>query len=115
MNVKALALASALATVVLVCVTVLLLKHVDPTPFIAVIGVVAGPIIAAVLYGKVEQISSKADQISQNTNGTTLRMQDLLSSVVEHLKTHNTVPIPDQQAPNSTTTLTTTNTTEPKG
>lgn len=102
MNVKALAIAAGLASVVLVCVTVLLLNHIDTTAIVAVISVVATPVIGAVLYSKVETIS-------QQTNGTSARQASLLESVVEHLKTHNTVPIPEAVPPNTTTTVTTSN------
>lgn len=107
MNVRLLALVTGLSAVVLVCTTVLLLAHVDPTPFIVVIGVVVTPILGVALYGKVEQIV-------QQTNGASAAKDALLSSVVEHLKTHNTVPIPEAQSPNTTTTVTTTNVTEPQ-
>lgn len=95
MNVRALWAAVALASVVLVCVTILLALHVDPTAVISVISIVAVPVIGAVLYGKVETIS-------QQTNGNTTRLTDLLTSVVEHLKTHNTIPA--DLPPNTTVT-----------
>lgn len=68
-----------LAAVVLVCVTVLLAMHVDPTAVISVIAVVVTPIITAVTYAKVETIS-------QQTNGQQVRQQALLESLVDHVK-----------------------------
>lgn len=91
---RALTAAVVLACVAMVCVTVLLALHVDPTAIVSVVSVVAVPIIGAVLYGKVETIS-------QQTNGNQSRLTSLLESTVEHLKTHNTVPIPTE-APSET-------------
>ncbi len=88
MGMKGLIAAVVIACMAMVCVTILLALHVDPTAIISVISVVAVPIIGAVLYGKV-------DSVQQQTNGNQSRLTTLLESTVEHLKTHNTVPIPE--------------------
>jgi asparagine N-glycosylation enzyme membrane subunit Stt3 len=87
-----------LVSVVLTSVTVLLALHIDPTAIISLVSVVAVPVIGAVLYGKVETIS-------QQTNGNTSRLTSLVEGMVDHLKTHNTVEIPNiQQADMHVTT-----------
>lgn len=104
MTMKALWAIVVMVSVALFCVTFLLWKHVDPTAIVSVISVLAVPVVGAAIYNKVDNTSTKVDTVQQQTNGARDQMMQLVSGVVEHLKTHNTVPI---ATPNTTTTVTT--------
>ena len=68
-----------LISIVLVCVTVLLIVGIDPTAVISVMSVLVVPVLTAMLYGKVQQIE-------QNTNGAASRRDEMIRDVLEHFK-----------------------------
>lgn len=82
--------AVALASVCLVCVTVLLALHVDTTVIVSVLTMVAVPVMGAIIYGKV-------DTVEKQTNGNTTRQQATIDGLIDHLKQHNAVAgsVPD--------------------
>lgn len=94
MNLKLLPWVVVIVCVAMGCMTLLMVLRIDPTPFVALLGVLVLPVVGAVIYGKVEQVQ-------QQTNGTQQTLVSMVQGVLEHLKTHNTVPIP--QAPTKVT------------
>lgn len=87
MNTKLLPWVCSIIAVAMVCLSFLLYKHIDPTPFVALVGATLTPLVAALLY-------SKVDKIEQQTNGTNANLMAMVNGVLEHLKTHNTIPMP---------------------
>lgn len=76
----------ALVTVALTCVTVALALHVDVTAIVGIINLAALPVIATYLNGKL-------DKIDVNTNGNIARKDEQIANLVDHIKTHNSVPL----------------------
>jgi uncharacterized membrane protein len=79
MNPRAVWAVVTMACVVLACVTVLLLNHVDPGAIISVIAVVVTPIISAVIYDKVRSIDER-------TNGHQTQLTAMINDLVEYVK-----------------------------
>lgn len=86
MSDKQLAVIAGLTALLTICVTVLLALGVPSTAIIGVLSVLVLPTLGAMLYGKVSTIE-------KNTNGNTSAKDATIDSLIEHLKTHNSVPI----------------------
>src|SRR5258706_5506309 len=89
MNSKLLPWLSAVVSVAMVCMAFLLWRHIDPAPFLALLGITLTPLVGATLYAKV-------DKVEQQTNGTQQSLVTMVNGVLEHLKTHNSVPVPKE-------------------
>lgn len=86
MSNKQLGVIAALTALLMVCVTVLLALGVPSTAIIGVLSVLVAPTLGAMLYAKVTTIEKQ-------TNGNTSAKDETINSLIEHLKTHNSVPI----------------------
>ncbi len=67
------------------CVAALSMMHIDTAGLMTAIGAIVIPTLGVLIYGKLTEVS-------QQTNGQTTRLYALVDGLVEHLKTHQSIP-----------------------
>lgn len=78
-------LAAAVVALVIIAVTVLAALGRDTGQLLSIVGVVVLPLLVGLGYGKLKGIEEKAEQVRQNTNGSTAELLKQNAAINEKL------------------------------